>query len=73
MKEKILSVKKNGLKVAVLLSLLMAANILIFIISIAMGHYDPYLPLFIPSLIFLIVGCFFSMVLKSSSPKKHLF
>lgn len=72
MKEKILSVKKNGLKVAVLLSLLMAADILIFIISIAMGHYDPYLPLFIPSLIFLIVGCFFFNGLKVIKPQEAL-
>lgn len=72
MKEKILSVKKNGLKVAVLLSLLMAANILIFIISIAMGHYDPYLPLFIPSLIFLIVGWFFFNGLKVIKPQEAL-
>ena len=72
MKEKILSVKKNGLKVAVLLSLLMAADILIFIISIAMGHYDPYLPLFIPSLIFLIVGWFFFNGLKVIKPQEAL-
>ena len=72
MKEKILYMKKNGLKVAVLLSLLMAADILIFIISIAMGHYDPYLPLFIPSLIFLIVGWFFFNGLKVIKPQEAL-
>lgn len=72
MKEKILSVKKNGLRVAVLLSLLMAADILIFIISIAMGHDDPYLPLFIPSLIFLIVGWFFFNGLKVIKPQEAL-
>ena len=66
------AVKKNGLKVAVLLSLLMAADILIFIISIAMGHYDPYLPLFIPSLIFLIVGWFFFNGLKVIKPQEAL-
>ena len=73
MKEKIYVTKKNGLFMAVFLTILMAANIALFFLSIAISNgEEPCMPLFIPSLIFMIAGSFLFNGLKIVKPQEAL-
>ncbi len=73
MAEKVIAGKKNGMAVMLLLIVLYAAAVLLMVMGTSMGTEEhPWLPVFLPGLIWLCIGWFPFLGLKVLKPQEAL-